>query len=79
MQRRLATTWLLGVTLLSATALQAQQGSPLVRWSAEEIECPGGTELRRVEAPDGSRSALWCEAVRGKTFASIRRFPRLHR
>ncbi len=60
---------LLGLTLLSATVLPARQGPAIVRWSAEEIECPGGTELRRVEAPDGSRSALWCEASRGTKVA----------
>ncbi len=59
--------WLLTVGVWISTQAQAKEVLP--RWSAEEITCPEGTELRRVEAPDGFRSALWCEATRGTRVA----------
>ncbi len=54
---------------LLALAAAAAGAQPPSRWSADEMECPGGTDLRRAEAPDGSRSALWCEASRDSQVA----------
>ncbi|MEM7581988.1 MAG: hypothetical protein AAF560_01290 [Acidobacteriota bacterium] len=56
--------------LLMLAGLASAQPEPEIgRWLAEEVDCPEGTELRRAEAPDGSRSALWCEASRGARVA----------
>jgi hypothetical protein len=43
----------------------APDPSKMARWSAEAIECPDGAELARDASPDGERSALWCQLVRG--------------
>ena len=69
MSRRFATIGLLALGYLSAPSTPAQAQPPIGRWSAEEIDCPEGTELQHAEAPDASYSALWCEASRGTKVA----------
>ncbi len=69
MRLRHAAIQLLALAMVPAAAMRAQTSPAIPRWSAGEVECPGGTELRRAEAPDGSRSAMWCEAVQGTKVA----------
>jgi|GEM_PF-2833463 len=69
---RVALTLVLPFALSWVCALGSEAQAPptsLTRWSATDLECPEGAELARDTAPDGSRSALWCQLTQGAQVA----------
>ena len=63
MRLAVSVLWLALASAVPGTAQVAPDD--VVRPSADYVQCPDATEMTYDEAPDGSRSARWCQMTRG--------------
>ena len=59
--RRLAPGAAFFLCALFLASLAAADDEPIVRLTADDFQCPDGTETVQVESPDGRFAAWWCE------------------